>query len=153
MRSDNVSSNVTLHNAPLRPAEPLWQLAPTRRSDGRGLADFMMLIPGMATAGDAGRRHVSASIQAVCEGFGEAVVFAEINYRLNILWVSVDAEPGLTGRVASAVRERIPDALLVGGQLGAIPTLPVRNRVWRNWIRTLRALPLPIVARLPGRVD
>lgn len=140
-----------VHDAPLRPAEPLWQLAPTHRPDGRCLADFMMLIPGMATAGDAGRRHVSDAIRGVCEGFGEAVAFVEINYRLNVLWVSVEAEPGLTGRVATAIRERVPDALLVGGQLGAVPMVPAPRRVWAQWLSKLKTLPRPLVARLPKR--
>lgn len=142
---------IVTNETPLRPAEPLWQLAPTRRPDGRCLADFMMLIPGLAVAENAGRRHVSDSVRAVCEGFGDAVAFAEINYRLNVLWVSVEAEPGLTGRVASAIRERLPDALLVGGQLGAVPTLPTPRRAWRAWFARLCSLPRPIAPRLPKR--
>jgi hypothetical protein len=145
------SGQLVEHEAPLRPAEPLWRLAPTRHSDGRNLADFMMLIPGLADAGGAGRRHVSDSVRGVCESFGGAVAFAEINYRLNILWVSVEAEPGLTGQVASAIRARVPDALLVGGQLGAMPMLPARRWTWRSWLDRLRALPGPVRARLPRR--
>ncbi|MGD1982479.1 MAG: hypothetical protein PVF93_01085 [Chromatiaceae bacterium] len=151
MASQTNNGQVVSQKSPLRPAEPLWQVAPTRRADGRCLADFMMLIPGLAGAESAGRRHVSESVRSVCEGFGDAVAFAEINYRLNLLWVSVEAEPGLSGRVASAIRERLPDALLVGGQLGAMPAFPAPRQRWRAWVERLRSLPRPLLARLPRR--
>ncbi len=137
---------------PMRPAEPLWRLAPTRSEDGRCLADFMMLIPGMSDAAPASRQHITATLCAVFEEFGESVAFADINYSLNLLWVSVEAQPGLAGRVAAAVRQRLPHALLVGGQLGALPVLPVRQR-WRQWWQRARFLPAPLRARLPQAED
>lgn len=134
----------------MRPAEPLWRLAPTRDDDGRGLADFMMLLPGLTGATPVVRQQVADTVREVFAEFGEAVAFADINCRLNLLWVSVEAQPGLAARVASAVRRRLPDALLVGGQLGAVPVLPVNAR-WKRWWSTLRRLPSPLRARLPGR--
>jgi hypothetical protein len=134
----------------MRPAEPLWRLAPTRGDDGRCLADFMMLIPGLSKSGAAARHHIADAIRRVCEDFGESVAFADINYRLNVLWVSVEAEPGLAGRVAAAIRQRVPAAMLVGGQLGAVPALPTATRRWTWWTK-VRSLPAPLVARLPGR--
>jgi len=117
------------------PAQPLWQLAPTRGDDGRSLADFMMLIPGLAARPQACRDKVSAEIRAVCESYGERVVFADINLAINVLWVSVAAEPGLGGQVARSIRRKVPDALLVGGQLGAAGGLQTVSR-WRpTWWR------------------
>lgn len=133
----------------IAPAEPLWRVAPTHAEDGRCLADFMMLIPGLATGTLGARRHVVDSVRGVCECFGESVAFAEVNYRLNILWVSVAAEPGLTGRVAAAIRQQIPTARLVGGQLGAVPTLPEPRRVWAGLRARLRRLSRPTRLRLP----
>jgi len=137
---------------PMRPAEPLWRLAPTRGDDGRCLADFMMLIPGLSQAGTGGRRHVADAIRGICEDFGESVAFADINYRLNVLWVSVEAEPGLAGRIAAAIRQRVPGAMLVGGQLGAVAALPTATRRWAWWAR-IRRLPAPLAACLPRRSD
>ena len=42
----------------LGPAEPLWRLSPTRTDDGRNLADFMMLIPGLGARPEAARELV-----------------------------------------------------------------------------------------------
>lgn len=147
------TARAVAERAPLYPAEPLWRLAPTRGEDGRCLADFMMLIPALATGGEGVRRHVGESIRTVCESFGDAVAFAEVNYRLNILWVSVAAEPGLSGRVASAIRQQLPDALLVGGQLGAVPAMPQVRGSWRAWWRRLGVLPAPVLRRLTGGRD
>ena len=127
----------------LRPAQPLWRLAPTRAPDGRCLADFMMLIPGLGSRSELSRARVTALIREVCESYGEQVAFADINYRLNVLWVSVAAEPGLAGCVAHSIRGRVPEALLVGGQLGAVGSLaaadqPRRAGFWRRLWRLSR---------------
>jgi hypothetical protein len=148
----------------LRPAMPLWRVAPTRGNDGRGVADFMMLIPRLAQRSTAERGHVEQAVREVCESYQGQVVFADINYRINVLWISTEPVPGLAQRVARSVRDRVPDALLVGGQLGAATACAVadngRSR-WRNWLRkawsnglALSRIPRP-VARLrgPGRPD
>jgi len=122
------------------PAQPLWRLAPTRGEDGRSLADFMMLIPGLAKRPQACRDRVAAEIRGVCESYGDRVAFADINLAINVLWVSVAAEPGLGGQVARSIRRRVPDALLVGGQLGAASGLQTASR-WRPaawWYRLSR---------------
>jgi hypothetical protein len=67
------------------------------------------------------------------------VVFADINYAINVLWVSVAAEPLLAGRVAQSIRARVPEALLIGGQLGAAALPVVRLDGGRGW-RPLRRL-------------
>lgn len=137
----------------LDPAQPLWRLAPTHAADGRSVADFMMLIPGLGTRPAAARSALTERVREVCEAYGSQVVFADINYSLNVLWVSVDAEPGLAARVANSIRGRVPDARLVGGQLGAVPPLvatgPQHPRGW--WAR-LRLLSRRGVRRLglPG---
>jgi len=120
---------------PLVPAQPLWRLAPTRDRDGRGVADFMMLIPRLGERPAGCRERVESAVREVCESFGEQVVFADLNHAINVLWISVDAQPGLTGRVARSIRERIPEALLVGGQLGAVTLPTTRPRGARLWER------------------
>jgi hypothetical protein len=148
----------------LRPAMPLWRIAPTRGDDGRGVADFMMLIPRLAQRSALERGHVEQAVREVCESYRGQVVFAEINYRINVLWVSIEPVPGLARRVARSVRDRVPDALLVGGQLGAATLCAVvedRRPRWRTWLeiawsngRLLSRIPRR-VARLrgPGRPD
>jgi hypothetical protein len=137
---------------PLTPAPPLWRLAPTRAQDGRNVADFMMWIPGLGKRPEWSRERTAELIREVCESYGGQVVFADINYAINVLWVTVAAEPGLAGRVAQSIRGRVPDALLVGGQLGAT-ALPAagaakaRPRFWRR----VRGLSRRALLLLEGR--
>jgi hypothetical protein len=115
------------------------------------MADFMMLIPGLADRSRAERDFVADAVLGVCAAFGEQVTFADINYRINVLWVSVEPEPGLAGRVARAIRERVPDALLVGGHLGAGSAIATtQRRGWRWWGR-LRRLSRSLVLRIESR--
>jgi hypothetical protein len=115
------------------------------------MADFMMLIPGLGDRSRAERDFVADAVLAVCADFGEQVAFADINYRINVLWVSVEPEPGLAGRVARAMRERVPDALLVGGHLGAEAGIVTAQRSgWRWWDR-LRRLSRRVVLRIESR--
>jgi len=123
------------------PATPLWRLAPTHGADGHSLADFMMLIPGLVKRPRAAQRRIEGAIREVCESFAGQVVFAEINYPINVLWVSVAAERGLTGRVAREIRRRVPEALLVGGQIAAAEGLPAtrtRQRGIGRWLGAWR---------------
>ena len=124
------------------PALPLWRLVPTRSEDGRCLADFMMLIPELGSRPAAGREQVAATIREVCASYGEQVAFADINYSINVLWVSVAAEPALAGRVAQSIRSRVPEALLIGGQLGGAALPAARQAAgagrWLPWRRLVR---------------
>jgi hypothetical protein len=136
MSDDNSIRRTVAPTPGMAPAQPLWRLAPTRDGDGRSLADFMMLIPGLAARPGICRESVTASIREVCESYGDRVAFADVNFAINVLWVSVLAEPGLSGRVARSIRERVPDALLVGGQLATGGDLraadPIRRRGWQR---------------------
>ena len=140
MEDDPAAARAVRSGPSLGPAEPLWRLVPTRADDGRSFADFMMLIPGLGTRPPQGRQRVTALIREVCESYGDQVAFADVNDAINVLWVSVSAEPGLVGRVAQAIRQQVPEALLVGGQLGAVcaisPTGPGRSG-WRHRLRRL----------------
>jgi hypothetical protein len=140
MTQVNKSSRAMASRPALSPARPLWQLAPTRTKDGRCMADFMMLIPGLADRPTLCREQVESGIREVCESYGELVTFADVNYSINVLWVSVAAQPGLGGRVARSIRERVPDALLIGGQLAAGGTLQTAESRRAGWRCRLRGL-------------
>lgn len=119
----------------------MWRLAPTRQDDGRPVADFMMLVPGLGQRAPNERDRVSELIREACAGYGEQVVFADVNYRINVLWVSTEASPGLAGRVAEDIRRRVPEALLVGGHLQptSLPTTVDGPRaVLQSWLRGMR---------------
>ena len=140
MHEGKQSTGVLHAPRPLNPAPPLWRLAPTRAHDGRCLADFMMWIPALGDRPEQSRERIAQMIREVCESYGEEVAFADLNYAINVLWVSVAAEPGLAGRVAQSIRGRVPDALLVGGQLGAAlnePPSPATHEVEQLATRAL----------------
>lgn len=100
--------------AEVRAAEPLWQRVPKTDRQGRLLSDFMMLIPGLKRRTDCEIRVRLHAIYMVLRRYGDAVVFVELNMRLNTLWVSVEARPGLCLDIPLAIQAVVPEALLVG---------------------------------------
>lgn len=94
------------------PGLPLWQLAPTRDSTGRRLTDFMMLIPRLRSRTPEDIERASRDIQSVL-ALHQDVVFADLNLKLNLLWVSLRPSPGAIGELAAAIRLRVPEAVLV----------------------------------------
>lgn len=94
------------------PCPPLWQLAPTRDHAGKRLTDFMMLIPNLRYRPAAEIERASRDIQAVL-ALHQEVVFADLNLKLNLLWVSLRPRPGAISELAAAIRLQVPEALLV----------------------------------------
>ena len=97
---------------PVAPGEPLWQRAPTHDSEGRLLTDFMMLIPQLGKRPSGEIERVSLIIHNVLALFSE-VVFADLNLKLNLLWVSLKPRHGAIAEIAAAIRTLIPGAVLV----------------------------------------
>ena len=97
----------------LSPAEPLWQRAPTRDSEGQRLSDFMILIPKLGQRPQHQLRGVLQNLHEVFDFYQHAVVFADLNLRLNVLWVSVKPIPGICLELPAAIKARVPEALLV----------------------------------------
>ncbi len=129
----------------LGPAEPLWKRVPCRDAQGRRLQDFMLLIPGLRKSAVAEQQWVMDRLQQVCVEQG--VVFADLNLRLNLLWVSLGQEHGGCLRFLEAVRFHLPQARLVASQVEAMHgEAAARRRAGRH----LLGLLLPGRRRLPG---
>ncbi|MHB8253228.1 MAG: hypothetical protein ACYDEV_05905 [Acidiferrobacter sp.] len=96
----------------LLPSCPLYERVPTHDESGHLLSDFMMLLPGLRDRPGAECRDIVARVNAILKGFPE-VVFADLNLKLNLLWVSVRARPGVILDIACCVKFHIPEALLV----------------------------------------
>lgn len=93
--------------------EPLRKRAPSHDEDGKPLCDFMMIIPGLR---DKPKHIIDDTIQdvhIVLTHFNHAVVFAEFNLKLNLLWVSIRAIQGIRLEIAKAIQEQVPGAKLV----------------------------------------
>ncbi len=101
------------HSTNLCAAEPLWSHVPTNDNEGQRLSDFMMLIPKLRKQPQAHIQHVLQQIQEVLEHYHHAVVFADLNLRLNVLWVSVKPIPGICLELPAAILDRVPEARLV----------------------------------------
>lgn len=94
------------------PAAPLWQIAPTRDSDGRLLTDFMMLIPRLRDRPRVEIERTSLRIHDILARHRE-VVFADLNLKLNLLWISLRPRQGAISEISAAIRIWVPEAVLV----------------------------------------
>lgn len=95
------------------PEQPLRLRVPTHDEEGRPLSDFMVLVPGLR---DKPRHCIDAAIHdmhLVLMHYRHAVVFAEFNLRLNLLWVSIRPIRGIRFAIAGAIQEHVPEARLV----------------------------------------
>ena len=81
---------------------------PTRAEDGSLYIDFMVLIPGMHELPDAEIADRVSGLQTVLGRYRQ-VVFADLNIRLNLLWVTLVPERGLIHDLMSALRQKVPE--------------------------------------------
>lgn len=94
--------------------EPLWKRAPKRDAQGQAYTDFLMFCPGLNKLAPLDVERRLNQISEVLGRFGDWVVFAEVNLKLNTLWVSMRQQPGLMSLVVAALREQQPEFKLVG---------------------------------------
>ena len=93
-------------------AAPLWKIVPLRDEHGRPLSDFMMIVPGLRKKTQPTIEQTLQAMHRTLMQYSE-VVFAHFNLPTNLLWVSLKNRPGLTLEVATAIRESVPEAVLV----------------------------------------
>lgn len=96
----------------MAPGEPLWKIAPTRDEDGTTLCDFMVLVPKLKSRQPLYIRHAQSHIASVLAHYSE-VVFANMDMELNVLWVSHRYRSGLMLEIVAAIRQLVPEAVLV----------------------------------------
>ncbi len=101
----------------LQPADSLWKRIPRRDANGARLADFMMLVRGLNRLPEAEQRERVARLSAVLVRHERLVVFADLNLRLNLLWVSHRCVPGACVTIAADLHEAVPSAVLIGPKL------------------------------------
>lgn len=100
------------------PAGPLWKVAPTRDEDGKSFVDFMMIIPKLKKKPQKYIDKTLNDIQMVLSQYSHVVVFANMNMKINCLWISHKPQPGICQELASAIRQYVPEATLVGDTSG-----------------------------------
>lgn len=98
----------------LAPAEPLWKIAPTRDADGGPVSDVLMIIPRLKHQPEMYIRDTLANIEFALKQFSNEVLFANVDMKLNTLWVSFKAIPGIYVEIVSTIKTNVPEAVIVG---------------------------------------
>jgi hypothetical protein len=106
----------------IEPAEPLWKIAPTRDEDGNRVSDLLMIIPKLKSKPKHHIQKTLAEIELALKQFSNLVIFANVDMKLNTLWVSFKAQPGLLIEIAAALKLCIPEAVIVGDMGARVTT-------------------------------
>ncbi len=108
-----MDNDITL-SIDMSPAEPLWKIAPTRDENGNRVSDFLMIIPKLRQKPEIHIKRTLNDIDRALQQFKTDIVFANMDMKLNTLWVSFRSEPGLFMKIAAAIKLHVPEAVLVG---------------------------------------
>ena len=96
------------------PAEPLYKRVPSTDENGRPLSDFMMILPTLRGKSQRFIQEKIQIIETILDDYARHVVFADLNLKLNVLWVIVRPTPGICWELPMKIHHRVPEALLVG---------------------------------------
>jgi len=116
--------------AELHPGDPLWRRVPTADPCGRSLADFMLLIPGLKRWAPHRLEQLHVELRGLFRQHADQVVFADLNMKLNLLWISHRQGKGVSLALFEAIRERVPEAVLIANQAEVELGLQRRQRRW-----------------------
>ena len=97
----------------LKPNSPLWKRVPTKDEYGNYLGDFMIMIPKLKAASSDHQKQTLDKLNAVLHRYQEVVVFADLNLKMNLLWISVRPVKGVMLDIVSAIIESVPEAKLI----------------------------------------
>ena len=92
---------------------PLWQRVPTRDESGQYLGDFMMIIPGLKKASPEHRKKTLNALTKVLASYADIVVFADLNMKMSLLWVSIKPVKGMMIEIPTAIIKVVPEAKLI----------------------------------------
>ena len=96
------------------PATALRHRVPLADADGTPLNDLMILFPRLKYKPQRLIVRRMALIEAVLVEYKYKIVFAELNINLSILWLSVKQTKGICIELTSAIKAKVPEAVLVG---------------------------------------
>ena len=111
------SSLPQLEHSLLRPkiqsSEPLWKRVPTRDPSGKPYNDFMMIIPNLKNFEHSRINSIINKINAVLKLHEKNIVLADLNFKINVLWVTIQPHIGLTTEIAAHIHHVVPEAKLI----------------------------------------
>ncbi len=101
----------------------------------------MMLIPRLSRWPEVRREQALQGLQQVFDHHRDLVVFADLNMKLNLLWVSLKVRPGGCWELVTAVREVVPEAVLVASHAEVLQGMAkqARKRRFRFGLSDVRA--------------
>ncbi|CAA6823950.1 MAG: Unknown protein [uncultured Thiotrichaceae bacterium] len=100
----------------IEPNIPLWKRAPTKDMDGNNVVDFMMLIPKLNKNGKQHIKNTINKLSLVLEHHSEHIVFADLNMKINVLWISIKPIKGVCIEIPADIRRAVPEAVLISEQ-------------------------------------
>lgn len=100
-------------NANLQYSEPLWKRVPTRDLKGQPYTDFMMLIPGLKHFELPRLQEIVDKLEAVLKQYEKHIIVADLNLKINVLWVTHLPHLGLSSEIAALIHHVVPEAKLV----------------------------------------
>lgn len=95
------------------PAAPLWQRVPQRTDAGELVADFMMILSGLKKLGSVQKQKIYDTLYGVLQMYAADILLAEVNTKLNTLWISHKPRPGLGAEIAAMIHHYVPEAKLI----------------------------------------
>ncbi len=105
-----LTESTALKSEVLEPTEPLWKRAPTRDENGRAVSDFRMIIKGLKKRSSFEIQSRLKIIQSVLALHQNVVLFADLNLKTNLLWVSLRAAHLQDMDIAAEIHHLIPEA-------------------------------------------
>lgn len=97
----------------IQQSEPLWKRVPTRNQSGKPYVDFMMLIPGLKSFESSRLQDIINKVESVLQHYEKDIVLADLNLKINVLWVTIHPHAGLTAEIAALIHHVVPEAKLV----------------------------------------
>lgn len=92
---------------------PLWRRVPGRDAAGRPYNDFMMFAPRLNRRSPHEQESVALLLRGVLAAYQDRVVFADLNLKINVLWISLENRPGLMAALVADLRAKVPEFHLV----------------------------------------
>jgi len=99
------------------PSEPLWKRVPSRDEFGKPVSDFRMLIVGLKDRSPKQIQSRLKCLEFVFKRHQESIVFADLNLKINLLWVSVRADKKEDINIAAEIHHFIPEAKLLAQEI------------------------------------
>ena len=110
---DDIKHNNLKQTLELKPNSPLWKRVPTKDESGNYLGDFMIMIPRLKAASSDHQKLTLDKLNAVLNRYQDVVFFADLNLKMNLLWVSVRPVKGVMLDIVTAIIESVPEAKLI----------------------------------------